>query len=112
MRPIVICVIALALPILAGCVFGANRDSRAAYVAENPYMEERIENAILAGKIVEGMTKEEVRASWGQPCSYCIGTRSASWGDTWEYNPFGSARPSAGTLVFFDASGRVKGWSK
>lgn len=69
--------------------------------------------AIIDGKIMRGMTKEEVRASWGDPCWYCRGTRERSWGDVWEYNVFGSGRYSAGsgTYVYFDQAGKVQDWS-
>lgn len=106
----------LAPILLSGCaLFGGGDEAR-----RNNYVASRgdqiaptIRGAIVDGKIMRGMTKEEVRASWGDPCGYCYGTRSASWGDTWEYNVFGSGSYGAGngTYVFFDQSDRVTGWS-
>jgi hypothetical protein len=64
-------------------------------------------------RLTVGMTKAEVRASLGDPCGTCYGTRHNSWGDTWEYNVFGSSGMGigSGTIVYFDSSGRVTGWS-
>lgn len=95
---------------LSGCI--TTTAARQKYLAENPKTLERIANAMLEGKIVKYMPKEAVRLAWGNPCWYCYGTRKSSWGDTWEYNMFGSARPGAGTLVFFDENDRVRGWSE
>lgn len=60
-----------------------------------------------------GMTKDQVRASMGNPCGPCYGTTHNSWGDTWEYNAFGTGSQGIGngTIVYFDAGGKVTGWS-
>lgn len=101
----------LLLPLaLAACATDAGR--RDAYLAAHPQTDNTIAQNIYQGKISKGMSKDEVRAAWGDPCGYCVGTRSASWGDSWEYNIFGSARPWAGNYVFFGPDGRVTGWSK
>jgi hypothetical protein len=99
--------IALAAVLLCGC---ANKTAdREHYLANN---QTQHADDIRKGMITKGMTKDEVRAAWGKPCGHCIGTRSASWGDTWEYNIFGSSRPGSGTYVYFNPEGRVIGWSK
>lgn len=71
-------------------------------------------DAIRRSKIKVGMTQDDVRAAWGGPCGYCRGTRKATWGDSWEYNIFGTGRHGigSGTYVFFDKAGRVRGVSR
>ncbi len=101
--------------LLAGCaMFGGDDSRRQNYVQSRASeIPSSIRGAIIDGNIMRGMTKDEVRASWGDPCGYCYGTKSASWGDTWEYNVFGSGSYGAGngTYVFFDQADRVTGWS-
>lgn len=105
-------ILALFVVVLAACA--SQQSKREAYLKNHPNTDPVIAQAIKAGKIRKGMTKEEVRASWGDPCWYCYGTKEASWGDSWEYNPFGTGRYSvgAGTYVYFDRSGKVINWSK
>lgn len=86
-------------------------NSRLAFVRDHPGEPRQIRQDILDGAIVQGMTKADVIASWGNPCWYCVGTTHNSWGDSWEYNIFGSAAPGGGTYVFFNADGIVTGWS-
>ena len=95
---------------LTGCVSPAQR---ADFVNAHPKISDEYKQAILHGQIMKGITKDEVRASWGNPCSYCYGTTHNSWGDSWEYNVFGSGSYGAGngTYVYFDGSGHVTGWS-
>ena len=100
----------LALILLAGC---ASQDrQRSDYVAANPDLDPEIRQTILNGQIRRGMTKDQVLASWGPPCWWCHGTSENSWGDTWEYNAFGSSGYGRGTLVFFDSAGKVREWSR
>lgn len=101
--------IAVILFVLAGC--GPSKMAlRQAYIDAHPELDYDTREWIRNGKIAKGMTKEQVRASWGDPCWYCYGTRRASWGDSWEYNIFGTSR-GIGTVVYFDSADRVRGWS-
>ncbi|MDD3375052.1 MAG: hypothetical protein PHY73_04945 [Candidatus Omnitrophica bacterium] len=59
---------------LLGCVstkpFGVpDRNSRQEYVQANPEISDNIKKAILEERIVVGMTKEQVAATWGKPSS-------------------------------------------
>jgi hypothetical protein len=73
-----------------------------------------IASAIRTGALMQGMSKEQVRASWGEPCVKCLGTQQASWGDTWEYNAYGGGTYGigSGTYVRFDRNGALMSWSK
>ncbi|MBL7130966.1 MAG: hypothetical protein ISS45_06170 [Candidatus Omnitrophica bacterium] len=42
-------------------------DSRQGYVMNHPELSYEIKQAILEGRVIEGMTKDDVRASWGEP---------------------------------------------
>lgn len=101
---------------LSGCALfgGGDEGRRYDYIEQRQgQLDPQIRAAIIDGKIMRGMTKEEVRASWGEPCWHCYGTRKASWGDMWEYNVFGSGSYGIGngTYVYFDAGDRVTQWS-
>lgn len=92
---------------LCGCV---TQQDRLDWLATHPDTPPRIAQAVSQGAITQGMTKAQVRASWGTPCGLCYGTTQSSWGDTWEYNPLGYGSYSTGTIVYFDSAGRVRGW--
>lgn len=70
-----------------------------------------IRSAIQTKRIVTGMTKDQVIASWGLPCELCYGTRRSSNGDVWEYNDMGQFAPGLGTFLYFDNAGILKHWS-
>lgn len=104
---------------LTGCISNAEirakqLKAREDYIAAHPKIKSEFAEAIRAAKIRVGMSKDDVKASWGTPCWYCHGTRQSTWGDTWEYNIFGTGSygVGAGTYVFFDDAGRVRGVSR
>lgn len=77
-------IIALLLVLLglAGCTLpgtSAADASRLAYTRAHPDLEPWARHAIRQGRVVEGMTPEQVRASWGPPVS-C----SRAWNTTRE----------------------------
>lgn len=100
--------------VLASCVTPADRKAqKETYIAQYKPSAEVAGN-IRAGFIQNGMTKDEVIASIGQPCSYCYGTLESSSGDTWEYNTFGTAAIGIGRgkYIFFNNKDKVIGWLK
>lgn len=104
-------VVILAMLLLAGC---ATDDSNIRKeMLARPDLAPDVRAAIEKEQIHKGMTKDEVAASWGYPCGYCYGTRQSSWGDSWEYNIFGTGSQGIGrgTYVYFGRDGRVTGWS-
>lgn len=44
-----------------------NYESRNNYIAMHPELSSEIKQAILKGKVIEGMTKQDVLAAWGEP---------------------------------------------
>lgn len=106
-------IIALLLAFVAGCGLAYEANLRKQVLAD-PATPTAIKESIEHDRIRVGMSKDQVVAAWGSPCWYCPGTRENSWGDTWEYNPFGTGRYSigAGTYLFFDSAGHLKHWSK
>jgi outer membrane protein assembly factor BamE len=106
------CFLLLAIIYLAaGCSMIGDQTRRDEYLASHPITQFRDE--ISRGAIKVGMSKEEVIASWGQPCGYCYGTSQSSTGDSWEYNIFGTGSYGigAGTYLFFDNRGILQYWS-
>lgn len=100
------------LALLTGCAtYGT--EQRAAVAAAHPEWSEQTRQDVAGGSIRVGMTKEQVRAAWGDPCIYCHGTRSTSAGDWWEYNALWPHRwhIGAGTHLFFGNDGKLKFWS-
>lgn len=53
----------------AGCSGqgGVGKDTRSLYVTEHPEMPRKYADAILAGQVVVGMSRDMVRAAWGEP---------------------------------------------
>ena len=60
---------------------------RKLYVERNNTVAEDIKNAILAGKVIKGMSKEEALASWGKPTE--IFQHTANDKEVWYYRGFG-----------------------
>ena len=100
----------LSAALLTGCATHGTQQ-RAAVVAAHPEWPEQTRQDVLSGLIRVGMTKEQVLASWGQPCLICRGTRSTSYGDWWEYDVFADARPGIGTHLFFGPDDKLRFWS-
>jgi len=98
--------------VLAGCGLAYEVQLRDEVLAD-PNVTYTTKEAIKAKKIKVGMTKREVTAAWGNPCSLCYGTRKSSEGETWEYNTFGSGRHGIGngTYLHFNRQGKLVYWN-
>jgi len=85
-----ICLLILVM-VMSGCatigeITGWNpMPRRTAYVDAHPKLTSKKKNLILEGRICRGMTKDEVRASWGEPSD--INRSAGSWGvhEQWVY---------------------------
>ena len=44
-----------------------NKTSRIKYIQVTHVVDQKIKEAIIAGKVIEGMTYDQVRAAWGEP---------------------------------------------
>ena len=101
MRKILLFTIIIAL---LGCESPPVRRSQ--LIAEHPEWSAQTVKMITEGFLIQGMTSDQVRASWGRPCWTCTGTAMDKGWDkwrTWEYQT---------QIVFFDKNGRVTRWSK
>lgn len=58
-------IIILSIVMLFSCATPAQRKQR--FVASHPQTREGIKDAVLRGTVLEGMSKDAVRASWGKP---------------------------------------------
>jgi hypothetical protein len=90
-----------ALCYLPGCGPGANEQRRASYLAAHPELNPSIRELIEQGRVVPGMTKDQVRAAWGSPPADCSTWRSNLM-EIWDY-----CHHPGRTLVVFDEHGRV-----
>lgn len=76
---------------LSGCVvpLAESPESRTAYIKAHPSLDPKVEKAIRLGKVIRGMSREEVEASFGYPSeidnSESIGLHN-EWGkEVWNY---------------------------
>ena len=58
-----------------------NQSFRQEYLNSHPELSPQIRQAILEGKVIKGMTKENVMASWGEPTkiNYVTQDKSSFW---------------------------------
>jgi hypothetical protein len=91
--------LALVALLLTACETAPVR--RVDYISEHPEWDPKMVKLIKSGMIAKGMTKEQVRATWGRECYTCQGTTSGSWGESLEFTT---------QVVFFDTAGRVTSW--
>jgi outer membrane protein assembly factor BamE (lipoprotein component of BamABCDE complex) len=78
--------------------------SREAYISGHPELNPKIKEAIIKGEVLEGMTEDEVRASWGTPYQIVKGTEGDFY---YVYLKQGSRGTHAHNVVIFDKGGRV-----
>ncbi len=95
-RKVLVCGLFIASINLIGCESSVVKPEEA--IAKHPEWDEQTNAYIREGLLIKGMTKEQVRASWGKYCENCPGTKKFEWGETWEY-------PTQ--IVFFDKSGKM-----
>lgn len=79
--------------------------SREAFVDAHPELNQTFKEAILRGEVLEGMTEDEVKASWGSPNQIVKGTE----GDF--YYVYSKSEGKGGAhshdVVVFDKNGKV-----
>ena|SRR3989338_4974368 len=77
-----------------GPLIKPSQDTRREYVSKHPWLDKEIKQAILEGKVIKGMTREDVRAAWGKPSKTDdFSTDPNAWwydsdGEGWWYKPF------------------------
>jgi hypothetical protein len=86
---------------LTACGPGANEQRRTDYLAAHPETDASTRALIQDGRVVPGMTKNQVLAAWGSPPADCSSYRSNLM-EIWDY-----CHHPGHTLVVFDQSGRV-----
>lgn len=78
-------------------------ETRQAYVEDND-LDDDVEQAILAGRVISGMTMDDVRATWGWPSetddSETLGLHGEYGKEVWVYTPFLDLTPEA--TIFFN----------
>lgn len=75
--------------VLGGCAPPGSmpsRDSREAYVQASPDLSPAIRTAVLAGRVVIGMSARDVRATWGPPSGLHVDPgRTSGFDEQWVY---------------------------
>ena len=78
----------------SGPLLRPSHKSRSEYVERHLELTSEIKQAILEGKVIKGMIKEDVKASWGKPTETDdFSTDPNAWwyekeGEGWWYKPF------------------------
>lgn len=88
---------------MAGCGPSISQQRRQAYIGAHPGLNANVRGGIQRGLVFQGMTMNEVRASWGNPPVDCP-MHISHLQTIWSYCHKSLAAP---TLVFFDRYGRV-----
>lgn len=70
-------------------------------LANNPQWDESIRGYIKEGMISKGMTEEQVKGAWGDPCYSCEGTTLIGKTKSLDYST---------RIIFFNEQGRVTEW--
>jgi len=102
------------LIIASGCSTSLEKKTRNDVLSKENLSPE-IRRTIINKEIMVGMTKDQVLASWGKPCSWwCYGTRQSSTGDTWEYSKYGSSYLGvrSSTYLYFNNRDILRYWVK
>lgn len=73
---------------------------RKAYVQENYNLSDEIKDAILKGRVVKGMQKKDVIASWGKPTE--IFKQTSDTREIWYYKGLGSLFEPGKRVCFFN----------
>jgi hypothetical protein len=78
--------------------------SKEGYISAHPELNPKIKEAIIKGEVLEGMTEDEVKASWGSPYQIVQGTEGDFY---YVYLKPGSRGRHGHEVVVFDKNGRV-----
>lgn len=106
MKRVLMVIVLIGCLFSSGCIYtmrtllGVDRQRREQYVDQNPLMSATTMQFILAGKVHIGMTKEQVKASWGDPSRI---TRSVTrYGETEQWVYRDSLDDGIHVLIFND----------
>jgi hypothetical protein len=95
-----------AILLLHGCATAQHR--RQDYVDERPAISAEIKTAILEGKILPGMTADDVLASWGEPERKTVTYARAGITELWTYlTPIGQF--TSGVVILTVTNGLLTG---
>lgn len=100
-----LCVL-LMVVLLAGCA----PNYAGQYLAQFPDTPPDIVAAIKSNQIKKGMTKNQVKAAWGEPTRISNLHYAGTNADSWAYHSEWDRYQLRGTTVFF-TNGSVVGWS-
>lgn len=92
-------IIILMMSLSIGCAA-----SKEGYISAHPELNPKIKEAIIKGAVLEGMTEDEVKASWGTPYQIVKGTEGDFY---YVYLKPGSRGTHSHHVVIFDKSGKV-----
>lgn len=95
----ILLIIVLIMSLSIGCAV-----SKEGYISAHIELNPKIKEAIIKGEVLEGMTEDEVRASWGSPSQVVKGTEGDFY---YVYVKRGSRGTHSHEVVVFDKNGRV-----
>jgi outer membrane protein assembly factor BamE (lipoprotein component of BamABCDE complex) len=83
------------------------QERRSKYLVNHPNLSGKVKNEIRSGQVSIGMTKEQVRASWGYPDDINKTITEYSYQEQWVYNELRNGISLPERYVYFDRSGTV-----
>lgn len=92
MEKIKVIILLLFVLMIIGCATTSqakmpNYESRKNYVETHPELYSEIKEVILKGKVIEGMTKQDVLATWGEPSRVSgYDEPEGEYGENWYYD--------------------------
>ncbi len=86
-----------------GCALAPTKTSRELYVQNNPGLATDIKDTISTGRLITGMTKQDVTASIGRPNAVQTTTSTTGTTEVWTYGvcTYGC------TMIYFNGDGKA-----
>ncbi len=107
MRHQCILTVSALLILLSACATAQGR--REAYISENSNLKPEIADAIREGRIMKGMTDDDVRAAWGDPKRETVTVAEGGTSKIWAYEtPIGKNFTQGTVLLTFQNGKLVK----
>lgn len=105
------CSIMRTMDAMSGIIRKPSEKQRLQYASENPSLPDDIKQAIKEGRVIVGMTSEQIKASYGEPCNSDIYEGKETWTMFYTYGYRGSNMQFAdqcyGETIMFDESVKV-----
>ncbi|MDP8215023.1 MAG: hypothetical protein RAO92_06295 [Candidatus Euphemobacter frigidus] len=97
----------LVIPLLLLLACASAQERRQDYVDEHPELPQKIASAIMEGSITKEMSKDEVRAAWGEPKRATLTLERGVEQDVWSYEAPVGKEFKEGTVILTFTNGKL-----